>query len=77
MTVVGIGELVDHLHWLLDRLEPKADVVWRLVDQGYVVDWFCFAVSGATEHAVELGRSLLKRLLVLPGDLPLDVMGDE
>ncbi|QKV73793.1 DUF4279 domain-containing protein [Amycolatopsis sp. Hca4] len=71
------GEVADHLHWLLNRLEPKADALWRLTDQGYVADWFCLAASHATEHAVELDRRLLRRLLVLPGDLLLDVMGDD
>jgi Domain of unknown function (DUF4279) len=71
------GELADHLHRLLDRLEPKADTLWQLADQGYVADWFCLAASHATEHAVELGRPLLRRLLALPGDLLLDVMGDD
>ncbi|PRY36687.1 uncharacterized protein DUF4279 [Umezawaea tangerina] len=71
------GELADHLHWLLDRLEPKAGVLWRLVDEGYAADWFCLAASGATEHAVELDRPLLTRLLALPGGLLLDVMGED
>jgi hypothetical protein len=71
------GELADHLHWLLDRLEPRADTLWQLADQGYVVDWFCLAASHATEHAIELDRLLLRRLLALPGDLLLDVMGDD
>lgn len=70
------SELADHLHRLLDRLEPKADALWQLADQGYVADWFCLAASHATEHAVELDRPLLRRLLALPGDLLLDVMGD-
>ena len=71
------GELADHLHWLLDRLEPKAATLWQLVGQGYVADWFCLAASLATEHAVALDRPLLGRLLALPGDLLLDVMGDD
>ncbi|MFG1644416.1 DUF4279 domain-containing protein [Amycolatopsis sp. NPDC049252] len=71
------GELADHLHRLLDRLEPKADALWQLTGQGYVADWFCLAASHATEHAIELDRPLLRRLLAIPGDLLLDVMGDD
>ncbi|MET8853621.1 DUF4279 domain-containing protein [Amycolatopsis sp. NPDC004625] len=71
------SELADHLHWLLDRLEPKADTLWQLTSQGYVADWFCLAASQATEHAIELDRRLLRRLLAMPGDLLLDVMGDD
>ncbi|WP_081736625.1 DUF4279 domain-containing protein [Amycolatopsis orientalis] len=26
------GELADHLHWLLDRLESKADTLWQLAN---------------------------------------------
>jgi hypothetical protein len=70
-------EIADHLGWLLDRLEPKAEVLWELVGQGYTADWFCLAASEATEHAVELDRALLGRLLTLPGTLLLDVMGDD
>lgn len=71
------GELADHLHRLLDQLEPKADMLWQLAGQGYAVDWFCLAASHPAEHAIELDRPLLLRLLALPGDLLLDVMGDD
>jgi hypothetical protein len=70
-------ELSDHLHRLLDRLEPNADGLWQLTDQGYVADWLCLAASHATEHAIELDRLLFRRLLALPGNLLLDVMGDD
>ncbi|MGW4059365.1 DUF4279 domain-containing protein [Amycolatopsis sp. NPDC004747] len=71
------GEVTDHLHWLLDRLEPKTDTLWQLTDHGYVADWFCLAASQATEHAIELDRPLLRRLLTLPGNLLLDAMGGD
>jgi len=71
------SELADHLHWLLDHLESKSAEVWRLVDQGYDADWFCLAASHAAEHAVALDHALLSRLLRLPGDLFLDVQGDD
>jgi hypothetical protein len=71
------SELADHLEWLLERLEPRTAQVWRLVHDGYGADWFCLAASEATEHAVELGRPLLRRLVALPGDLLLDVMGED
>ncbi|TDV48829.1 uncharacterized protein DUF4279 [Actinophytocola oryzae] len=71
------SELAAHLDWLLDLLEPRRDLLWRLADQGYTADWFCLAASGAAEHAVGLTRPLLTRLLTVPGDLLLDVMGDD
>lgn len=70
-------ELADHLTWLLDRLEPVRDVLWQLVNEGCAADWFCLAASRSTEHAVELDRALLARLLRLPGDLLIDAMGDD
>jgi hypothetical protein len=36
-----------------------------------------FAWPHATEHAIELDRLLLRGLLAVPGDLLLDVMGDD
>jgi hypothetical protein len=39
-------------------------------------NWYCWVESHATEHAVELDRQLMQRLLTLPGDLWLDVCGD-
>ncbi|MEV6825320.1 hypothetical protein [Amycolatopsis sp. NPDC051102] len=42
-----------------------------------MADWFCLAASQATEHAIELDRPLLRRLLAIPGDLLLDTMGDD
>jgi hypothetical protein len=70
-------ELDEQLRRLLTILEPVTQPLWTLVDQGYQANWFCYAASHATEHAVELDRQLLQRLLALPGDLWLDVSGDE
>lgn len=69
-------ELEVQLERLLSVLEPRATALWALVTDGYEADWFCFVASDAAEHAVELSRSLLSRLLQLPGDLLLDVCGD-
>lgn len=70
-------ELGDQLRRLLAVLEPVAEDLWELVGEGYHASWFCFVASQVTEHAVELDRPLLLRLLALPGDLLLDVCGDE
>lgn len=70
-------ELSEQLHRLLDLLEPVADTLWDLVAVGYHANWFCFVASHPTEHAVELDRPTLQRLLALPGDLWLDVCGDD
>jgi hypothetical protein len=60
----------------LASLEPVTALVWELVQEGYEANWFCYIASHATEHAVELDRTILQRLLALPGDLWLDVCGD-
>jgi len=69
-------ELREHLHRLLAILEPVARPLWELVREGYEANWFCFAASHATEHAAELDRATMRRVLALPGDLWLDVCGD-
>jgi hypothetical protein len=66
-------ELDAQLERLLGVLEPVSGELWDLVDAGYWTNWWCFVGSYGLEHAVELSRELLTRVLVLPGDLWLDV----
>jgi Domain of unknown function (DUF4279) len=70
-------ELGEQLTRLLTVLEPVAGALWELADAGYEANWYCWVESHATEHAVEIDRQLMQRLLALPGDLWLDVCGDE
>lgn len=69
-------ELTEHLHRLLTILEPVTGPLWDLVNEGYEANWFCYIASHATEHAAEIDRPTLQRILALPGDLWLDVCGD-
>jgi hypothetical protein len=69
-------ELAEHLHRLLEILEPITGPLWELVRAGYQANWQCYVASHATEHAAELDRPTLQRILALPGDLWLDVSGD-
>lgn len=69
-------ELTEHLHRLLAILEPVTALLWELVQDGYEANWLCYIASHATEHAAELDRRTLQRVLSLPGDLWLDVCGD-
>lgn len=69
-------ELGEQLGRLLAVLEPVAGELWELADAGYEANWYCWVESHATEHAVEIDRQLMQRLLALPGDLWLDVCGD-
>jgi hypothetical protein len=69
-------ELAGQLHRLLAVLEPVTAQLWDLVHAGYEANWFCFIASHATEHAGELDRQTMRRLLALPGDLWLDTCGD-
>jgi hypothetical protein len=68
--------LAAQLHRLLYVLEPVAAPVWELVKAGYWANWFCYLGSYPAEHAAELDRATLQRLLLLPGDLWLDVYDD-
>jgi Domain of unknown function (DUF4279) len=69
-------ELTGQLHRLLAVLEPVTTPLWELVRVGYEANWFCYIASHATEHAAEVDRQTLQRILALPGDLWLDVCGD-
>jgi Domain of unknown function (DUF4279) len=69
-------ELAVQLERLLAVLEPRANALWELADGGYEANWYCWVESHATEHAVEIERQILARLLALPGDLWLDVCGE-
>ncbi|MCU1487125.1 MAG: hypothetical protein JWN67_3871 [Actinomycetia bacterium] len=66
-------ELEEQLERLLAVLEPVGKELWSLVDEGCWANWWCFVESSAMEHATELPRELLTRLLGLPGDLWIDV----
>jgi Domain of unknown function (DUF4279) len=70
-------ELTEQLHRLLAILEPVTAQLWELTNAGYVANWFCYIASHATEHATELDRQTIQRILALPGDLWLDVCGDD
>jgi len=69
-------ELAGQLHRLLVLLEPVTAPLWDLIRAGYEANWFCYLASHATEHAAELDRQTMQRILALPGDLWLDVCGD-
>jgi len=70
-------ELTEHLHRLLATLEPVTAPLWELAHEGCEASWYCWIASHATEHAAELDRPTLQRLLALPGDLWLDACGDD
>ena len=70
-------ELDTQLHRLLAILEPAAQALWELSHAGYDANWYCYVASHATEHAAELDRPTMRRILALPGDLWLDVTGDD
>jgi Domain of unknown function (DUF4279) len=69
-------ELGEQLQRLLEALEPATTELWELVNAGYHANWFCYVASHAAEHAVEVDRQLMRRLLELPDDLWLDVCSD-
>jgi hypothetical protein len=70
-------ELATALGRVLDQLEPVSEAVWALTREGYWANWFCYVGSSAGEHAAELDRDTLGRLLALPGELWLDVYPDD
>jgi len=75
--VEGPGvEVDDSLGALLDLIEPKAHTLWQLEGEGYFVVWRCVAATNDLEHAIEIDRGNLRRLVDLPGVLRLDVYDD-
>ena len=70
-------ELSTQLDRVLAKLTARREALWALADEGYEMDWSCYVGSHATEHAVELSRQLMERLLAIPGELLLDVYSDE
>jgi hypothetical protein len=64
--------LVEHLKWLLDRLEPKADEV-RALCAKYRVDIFCGFSSGSGQGGFILDPETLARLAKLGIPLGLDL----
>lgn len=71
----GAG-LAEHLNGLLALLEPVTVPLWELAESGYEPARLCWIASRATEHAAELDRDALRRIIASPGDLWLDVCGD-
>ena len=51
---------------LLSVLEPVTTHPWDLARAGYEANWFCYVASHVTEHAAELDRPTMQRLLSLP-----------
>ena len=70
-------ELSTQFERVLASLTPHREELWRLVEEGYSMDWLCYVGSHAAEHAVEMPRRLLEQLLVVPGDFLLDIYDEE
>ena len=62
----------DHLKWLLERLEPKADAINALAER-FSVEFFCGFSSGNGQGGFELDCTLLERLAKLKAFLVLDL----
>jgi hypothetical protein len=56
-------ELAEHLRRLLAILEPATAALWELAQAGYEANWLCYIASHATEHAAELDRQTIQRVL--------------
>jgi len=65
-------DMVDHLNWLLDALEPKRDVIGEL-SRKYRVDLFCGFGSMNGQGGFTLDSVVLARLANLGVPLALDL----
>ena len=66
------SDMVDHLKWLLDSLEPKRDVV-RELSRRYRIDLFCGFSSGSGQGGFTLDSATLARIAELGVPLALDL----
>jgi hypothetical protein len=73
---VGV-EIYEQLHKLLDIIQPHADTLWSLANDGATCMICCYLGSAAYEHMAIIDRGTMNRLLLVPGDLWLDVYGEE
>jgi hypothetical protein len=62
----------DHLKWLLERMEPKADSIIELAER-FRVEFFCGFSSGNGQGGFELDCTLLARIAKLRASLVLDL----
>ncbi len=65
-------EIADHLRWLLDSLEAKADALAALSEK-FRIDFFCGFSSGSGQGGFTLDAVLLSRLARLGVPLVLDL----
>jgi hypothetical protein len=66
------SDMVDHLKWLLDSLEPKRDVI-RELSRKYRIDFFCGFASMNQQGGFTLDSVTLARLAELGVPLELDL----
>jgi hypothetical protein len=74
-TPIDEHPLEFHLSDLCDQLGPAAVLLHELIDEGYLMDWFCFVESGL-QGSVELDHAMLQRLAAFPVGLTLDLYPD-
>ena len=65
-------DMADHLKWLLDRLEPRLDVIMALSAE-YRVDLFCGFSSGSGQGGFTLDSTTLARIAKLGVPLVVDL----
>lgn len=70
-------ELIDHLSWLLDHVEPRLPAVRDLCQAGCAVRWVCFVTAKPTGNAVWLETETLSRIVAIGGALVLDLYDSE
>ncbi len=62
-----------HLTQLLDIVEPVAELLAALHDEGMSMDWFCYIYRDNGQGGPSFAPHLLRRLGMLPALLDLDI----
>jgi hypothetical protein len=71
------SHLDEHLTWLLDQLEPHAEMLRSLsVEQDLRADFWCGYFMGQSNSSFGLSARTLARIAALGADVVLDVYGE-
>jgi len=67
---VNSPNLTTHIKWILDELEPKAENIALLLEQGIKADIYCYS-SSDNDNLPNIPKTLMQRANIL--ELPIDI----
>lgn len=68
------NNLQDHIVNIFERIEPKKDVLVKLTDEGFKMDFYCgYFFSTKDQTGISLNNEILKRIAELGIDLRINL----